>query len=54
MAYRTGYGRSLLMDFQNYKKIITRNGRNQILHGPVIWTWVKVSKRELLWDELPF
>jgi len=51
---RTAYGRSLLMDFQNYTKTITREGKDQVFKPPVAWTWTKVSKRELLWDELPF
>jgi hypothetical protein len=54
VMYRTLYGRSLLMDFQNYQKIITRNGKNSVMKVPVNWTWSKISKRELLWDELPF
>jgi hypothetical protein len=54
VIYRTGYGRTLLMDFQNYQKTVTRNGRNSIMKAPMNWTWNKVSKRELLWDELPF
>jgi hypothetical protein len=43
-----------LMDFQNYEKTITRGGQDQTSKVPVAWTWIKVSKRELLWDELPF
>ena len=54
VIHRTGYGRTLLMDFQNYQKVITKNGKDQIVKMPVAWTWTKVSKRELLWDELPF
>lgn len=54
VAYRTGYGRTLQMDFQNYEKTITNGGRNRILKSPMVWTWIKISNRELLWDELPF
>jgi hypothetical protein len=54
VIYRTGYGRKLLMDFQNYQKTITRGGQDQVMKAPMAWTWIKVSKRELLWDELPF
>ena len=51
---RTGYGRTLLMDFKNFEKTITRDGRDKTIKLPVAWSWTKISKRELLWDELPF
>jgi len=54
VIHRTGYGRTLLLDFQNYQKIITKGGKDQVVRMPVAWTWTKLSKRELLWDELPF
>jgi len=54
VMYRTLYGRSLLMDFVNYEKTITSNGKNKIMKAPVVWNWAKISNRELLWDELPF
>ena len=54
VVHRTGNGRSLLMDFQNYQKIVTQRGSDKTFRYPVAWTWTKVSKRELLWDELPF
>lgn len=54
VIYRTGFGRKLLMDFQNYEKTISRGGQDQTMKAPVAWTWIKVSNRELLWDELPF
>jgi len=54
VVYRTENGRTLLMDFQNYKKVITKNGKDHVVQMPIVWTWVKISKRELLWDELPF
>ena len=54
VIYRSGYGRKLVMDFRNFEKTISRMGQNQTSRIPVAWTWIKVSKRELLWDELPF
>jgi len=54
VVYRTVYGRTLLMDFGNYEKTITSGGKNKIMKAPVVWNWVKLSNRELLWDELPF
>lgn len=52
--YRTIYGRTLLMDFLNYEKTIVSNGKNHVMRAPVAWNWIKISNRELLWDELPF
>jgi hypothetical protein len=54
VLYRTGYGRTVLMDFQNYEKTITENAKNKIMRAPMVWNWVKISNRELLWDEFPF
>jgi len=54
VMHRTGYGRNALMDFQNYEKTITRDGKDQTFKLPVAWVWTKISKRELLWDEMPF
>lgn len=54
VIYRTGFGRTLLMDFQNYEKTITERGKNRIMKAPMVWNWVKISNRELLWEELPF
>lgn len=53
-VYRTGYGRTLLMDFQNYERTITERGKNRIMKAPMVWNWIKISNRELLWEELPF
>jgi hypothetical protein len=54
VVYRTGYGRTLQMDFNNYEKTIRRSGVDQMARVPTSWAWTKISKRELLWAELPF
>jgi hypothetical protein len=54
VIYRTEFGRSLQMDFQNYERTITHGGKDRVMRTPLVWTWTKVSNRELLWDELPF
>ncbi|HEX4823277.1 MAG TPA: hypothetical protein VFV19_03095 [Candidatus Polarisedimenticolaceae bacterium] len=54
VVYRTVYGRTLQMDFNNYEKTIRKNGVDQTAKVPTSWAWIKVSKRELLWAELPF
>ena len=46
-----GYGRTLSMNFKDYQRIITAGPNGNVLRAPMTWTWVKVSKRELLWDE---
>jgi hypothetical protein len=54
VMYRTAYGRTFQMDFNNYAKTVTRNGVDRTVNVPNSWSWIKVSKRELLWEELPF
>jgi hypothetical protein len=54
VVYRTGYGRTLQMDFNNFEKTIRRNGVDQTAKVPTSWAWIKISQRELLWAELPF
>ena len=54
VMYRTWDGRTLLMDFQNIEKKITRGAQERVFKVPAVWNWIKVSKRELLWDEFPF
>jgi len=43
-----------VMDFQNYEKTINDGVRNRLMKAPMVWNWVKLSNRELLWDEFPF
>jgi hypothetical protein len=54
VVYRTWDGRTLLMDFQNFEKKITRGDQERVFKTPTVWNWIKISKRELLWDEFPF
>jgi hypothetical protein len=54
VLYRTEYGRTLVMDFQNYEKTIHDGAKNRLMKAPMVWNWVKISKRESLWDEFPF
>ena len=42
------------MDFNNYEKITRSSTGTQVVRMPAAWSWFKVSKRELQWDELPF
>jgi transglutaminase-like putative cysteine protease len=54
IIYRTGFGRTIMMDFQNFEHTITERGKNRIMKAPMVWNWIKISSRELLWEELPF
>lgn len=54
LIYRTAYGRSINMDFKNYAKTLTRDGKDRTVRVPTSWSWTKISKREILWEELPF
>jgi len=52
--YRTGDGRFFVMDFSDYKKILTGKKGKRIYETHPGWTFQKASKRLVLWDELPF
>jgi len=54
VIYRTGFGRALQIDFQNFERVIYTGVKNKIMRTPMVWSFDKTSKRELLWDELPF
>jgi hypothetical protein len=54
VVYRTRYGRTLVMDFQNYEKTLSEGTKNKVMRAPVVWNWTKISNRELLWEEFPF
>ena len=54
VMYRTWDGRTLLMDFQDYERVLTRGSQDKAIKTANVWNWVKISKRELLWDEFPF
>lgn len=51
---RTGFGRTMVMAFNNYEKTLRKNGTARTFKLPVAWNWTKISKRELLWSELPW
>ncbi len=52
--YRTGDGRQLVFDFQEFMRTIRRGDQVNHYPAPQVLTFRKISKRELLWDELPF
>jgi hypothetical protein len=54
VMYRTWDGRTLLMDFQNYERTLSQGDKQRTFKAPMVWNWIKLSKREMLWDEFPF
>jgi hypothetical protein len=54
VMYRTWDGRTLLMDFQDYQRRLSQGDKARVVNAPTVWNWIKISKRELLWDEFPF
>jgi hypothetical protein len=52
--YRTGDGRFLVMDFTDYRKTLLGKRGERVFTTHPSWTFQKVSKRLVLWDELPF
>jgi hypothetical protein len=53
-AFRSGDGRSLVLRFTSYQKSVRRKDKVRTTEALPLWTFRKVSKREALWDELPF
>ena len=51
--YRTGDGRYLALKFDDLRRHV-RGSLEREYGGPVSLTFIKVSKRLALWDELPF
>lgn len=52
--YRSGAGRNLVVLFETWEKITRRFGDVSRWDNPPLWTFMKVSRRVVLWDELPF
>lgn len=51
--YRTGDGRYLAMNFEELERTV-HGSNDRVYTGSVSLTFIKVSKRLVLWDELPF
>ena len=52
--FRGGYGRQLVWEFKNFEHKYWGGPRPSVRVDDVVWTLRKVSRREALWDELPF
>ncbi len=52
--YRTGDGRRLVMLFEDVERHVRRGPNTEVIPLIQVWTFRKASKRQLLWDELPF
>jgi hypothetical protein len=53
-AFRAGDGRALVLRFKSYERMVRRKDNVRRTEALPIWTFRKVSKRQALWDELPF
>ena len=51
--YRAGDGRRLVMFFKNFKRTINSGGTEKVHDFPQSWTFRKLSRRLVLWEELP-
>jgi hypothetical protein len=52
--YRARDGRTLVVKFGEYELVTIREGKTARVTTPPVWTFLKASKREVLWDEIPF
>ena len=53
--YRVAYGRTLTLDFGDaYVRTTRRGGKESKVTIPAAWGFVKISKRHILWDEMPW
>lgn len=52
--FRTGDGRFMTLDFENFKRVVRSGDEEQVYTAYPAWTFAKASKRLVLWDELPF
>jgi len=53
-AFRAGDGRALVLRFKSYERAVRKKDSTRATEALPLWTFHKVSKREALWDELPF
>lgn len=52
--YRGGDGRKLVFLFDPWERRLRRGDEVQTISTGMTWTFIKASKRQVLWDELPF
>jgi hypothetical protein len=52
--YRSGDGRKLVFLFDPWERRLRRGEQVQAIPQSMTWTFIKASKRLVLWDELPF
>jgi len=53
-VYRSGDGRQLVMNFLEFERVIESTSGDRRFALPQVWTFRKLSKRLVLWEELPF
>lgn len=53
-VFRLGDGRMLRIEFPQFVRVVFQRGQRAENRVSTAWTFRKVSRRHLLWDELPF
>ncbi len=51
--YRAGDGRQLVMYFKDFERVVLSQGQRKVHNFPQAWTFRKMSRRLVLWEELP-
>ncbi len=51
--YRAGDGLRLVMYFKDFERIVLSQGQRKVHNFPQAWTFRKMSRRLVLWEELP-
>jgi hypothetical protein len=52
--FRAGDGRQLVMHFNDFERVIESTSGDRTFRLPQSWTFRKLSRRLVLWEELPF
>jgi hypothetical protein len=52
--FRNGDGRRLTVMFEEYLRVLQVGEREMHITAPHGWTFLKASKRHVLWEEIPF
>jgi hypothetical protein len=52
--YRTGDGRSLVIVFDEFLRVVTLGDREMHITAPHGWSFLKASKRHVAYEEIPF
>ncbi len=54
VLFRALDGRTMMFKFTDFELSMSRQGQPYRSNLPPLWTFLKASKRQALWDEIPF